>query len=260
MTGAAPKKTGGPDISCGPSVDQLIAQKYGQETLLPSIQLGIEDPGSNTGVCGWGYSCAYSNSISWAGANKPLPHEVNPLVVFERLFGDGATPEERQARRMANRSILDAVTGKIGGLKKTLPAGDKLRMDAYLENVREVERRLQIATQSTSAAPEMDMPFAPPQSIDAHIKLMWDLQVLAFQTDTTRISTFMLAHDGSNRSFPEIGVPDGSRCRVLGHRRRVDDGQVATGLLERLQPARDQGREDSADRNVTTPPRFCPEA
>jgi len=206
MTGAAPKKTGGPDISCGPSVDQLIAQKYGQETLLPSIQLGIEDPGSNTGVCGWGYSCAYSNSISWAGANKPLPHEVNPLVVFERLFGDGATPEERQARRMANRSILDAVTGKIGGLKKTLPAGDKLRMDAYLENVREVERRLQIATQSTSAAPEMDMPFAPPQSIDAHIKLMWDLQVLAFQADITRVSALLFCRDESGTSYPESGV------------------------------------------------------
>jgi hypothetical protein len=206
MTGAAPKKTGGPDISCGPSVDQLIAQKYGQETLLPSIQLGIEDPGSNTGVCGWGYSCAYSNSISWAGANKPLPHEVNPLVVFERLFGDGATPEERQARRMANRSILDAVTGKIGGLKKILPAGDKLRMDAYLENVREVERRLQIATQSTSAAPEMDMPFAPPQSIDAHIKLMWDLQVLAFQADITRVSALLFCRDESGTSYPESGV------------------------------------------------------
>ncbi len=206
MTGAAPKKTGGPDIQCGTSVDQFIAQKYGQGTLLPSIQLGIEDPGSNTGVCGWGYSCAYSNSISWAGANKPLPHEVNPLVVFERLFGDGATPEERQARRLANASILDAVTGKIGSLKKTLPASDKLRMDAYLENVREVERRLQIATQSTSAAPTMDIPFAPPQSIDAQIKLMWDLQVLAFQADITRVSALLFCRDESGTSYPGSGV------------------------------------------------------
>ena len=206
MTGAAPKKTGGPDIQCGTSVDQLIAQKYGQGTLLPSIQLGIEDPGSNTGVCGWGYSCAYTNSISWAGPNKPLPHEVNPLVVFERLFGDGATPEERQSRRMANRSILDAVTGKIGGFKKTLPAGDQLRMDAYLENVREVERRLQIATQSTAAAPNVDMPFSPPSSIDAHIKLMWDLQVLAFQADITRVSALLFCRDESGTSYPESGV------------------------------------------------------
>jgi hypothetical protein len=206
LTGAAPKKTGGPDIQCGVSVDQLIAQKYGQETLLPSIQLGIEDPGSNTGVCGWGYSCAYSNSISWAGPNKPLPHEVNPLVVFERLFGDGATPEERQSRRLANKSILDAVTGKINHLQKQLPASDKVRMESYLENVREVERRLQIATRSTSAAPDMDMPFAPPQSIDAHIKLMWDLQVLAFQADITRVSALLFCRDESGTSYPESGV------------------------------------------------------
>ena len=206
LTGAPPKKTGGPDIQCGVSVDQLIAQKYGQETLLPSIQLGIEDPGSNTGVCGWGYSCAYSNSISWAGPNKPLPHEVNPLVVFERLFGDGATPAERQSRRLANKSILDAVTGKINHLQKQLPASDKVRMESYLENVREVERRLQIATRSTSAAPDMDMPFAPPQSIDAHIKLMWDLQVLAFQADITRVSALLFCRDESGTSYPESGV------------------------------------------------------
>lgn len=206
LTGAPPKKTGGPDIQCGVSVDQLIAQKYGQETLLPSIQLGIEDPGSNTGVCGWGYSCAYSNSISWAGPNKPLPHEVNPLVVFERLFGDGATPAERQSRRLANKSILDAVTSKINQLQKQLPASDKVRMESYLENVREVERRLQIATRSTSAAPDMDMPFAPPQSIDAHIKLMWDLQVLAFQADITRVSALLFCRDESGTSYPESGV------------------------------------------------------
>lgn len=206
LTGAPPKKTGGPDIECGTSVDQFIAQKYGQDTLLPSIQLGIEDPGSNTGVCGWGYSCAYSNSISWAGPNRPLPHEVNPLVVFERLFGDGATPEERQARRLANASILDAVTAKISGLQKTLPAADRLRMDAYLENVREVERRLQIATRSTSSAPAMEMPFGPPQSIDAHIRLMWDLQVLAFQADITRVSALLFCRDESGTSYPESGV------------------------------------------------------
>jgi len=206
LTGAPPKKTGGPDIQCGTSIDQLIAQKYGQETLLPSIQLGIEDPGSNTGVCGWGYSCAYSNSISWAGPNQPLPHEVNPLVVFERLFGDGATPEERMARRMTNASILDAVSGKIHGLQKALPSTDKVRLDAYLTNVREVERRLQIATNSTTAAPTMEMPFGPPQSIDEHIRLMWDLQVLAFQADITRVSALLFCRDESGTSYPESGV------------------------------------------------------
>jgi len=99
FSGVPPKKTAGADIYCGTSIDQIVAQKYGQDTLLPSIQLAIEDPGANTGICGWGYSCAYSNSISWASPTKPLPHEINPMVVFEHLFGDGSTPEERIARR-----------------------------------------------------------------------------------------------------------------------------------------------------------------
>jgi len=206
LTGAAPKKTGGPDIECGTSVDQYIAQKYGQETLLPSIQLGIEDPGSNTGVCGWGYSCAYTNSISWASPHQPLPHEVNPMVVFERLFGDGATPAERQARRMANASVLDAVNGKINKMKKQLPGTDRVRLDAYLDNVREVERRLQIAANSTSVAPAMEIPLGPPQSIDEHIRLMWDLQVLAFQADITRVSALLFCRDESGTSYPESGV------------------------------------------------------
>lgn len=206
LTGAAPKKTGGPDIECGTSVDQYIAQKYGQETLLPSLQLGIEDPGSNTGVCGWGYSCAYSNSVSWASPTQPLPHEVNPMVVFEKLFGDGATPEERQARRLANASVLDAVNRKIGVLQKTLPGSDRERLERYLENVREVERRLQIAANSSATSPAMDIPLGPPQSIDEHIKLMWDLQVLAFQADITRVTALMFCRDESGVSYPESGV------------------------------------------------------
>src|SRR5690606_18224575 len=206
LTGAAPKKTGGPDIECGTSVDQYIAQKYGQGTLLPSIQLGIEDPGSNTGVCGWGYSCAYSNSVSWASPTQPLPHEVNPQVVFERLFGDGANPEERQARRLVNASILDSVNGRVASLKKTLPAADRATLDAYLENVREVERRLNIAANQTGAAPTIDMPFGPPQSIDEHIRLMWDMQVLAFQADITRVSSLLFCRDESGTSYPESGV------------------------------------------------------
>ncbi len=206
LTGAAPKRTGGPDIECGPSIDQLIAQKYGQETLLPSIQLGIEDPGANTGVCGWGYSCAYTNSISWAGPHQPLPHEVNPLVVFERLFGDGATPEERAQRRLTNASVLDAVTARVAEMNMQLPASDRSRMNDYLENVREVERRIHLAANTSGIAPNMDIPYGPPQSIDEHIKLMWDLQVLAFQADITRVSALLFARDESGTSYPESGV------------------------------------------------------
>jgi hypothetical protein len=206
LTGAAPKKTGGPDIRCGISVDQVIAQKYGQETLLPSLQVGIEDPGSATGVCGWGYSCAYTNSVSWAGPTRPLPHEVNPVVIFERLFGDGATVEERVARKRASASIVDVVYTKANRLGQDLPASDRSRLNDYLENVQEVERRMQLAAKRTTGAPGMDMPFGPPPSIDEHIKLIWDLQLLAFQADITRVSALLFCRDESSTSYPESGV------------------------------------------------------
>jgi len=206
FTGASPKKTAGADIYCGTSVDQIVAKKYGQDTLLPSMQLAIEDPGANTGICGWGYSCAYSNSVSWAAPNKPLPHEINPQLVFERLYGDGATPEERAARREASNSILDAVTDKVTGLMRRLPASDRNRLSDYMEAVREMERRLQIAAKASSVSPHVEIPFGVPESFDEHIKLHFDLQALAFQGDITRVSSLMLARDVSLRSYPESGV------------------------------------------------------
>jgi len=206
LTGAAPKKTAGADIWLGTSIDQMIAQKLGQDTLLPSIQLAIEDPGANTGICGWGYSCAYSNSISWAAPNKPLPHEINPQVVFERLFGDGSTPEERTKRKLTSGSILDAVHLKVTRFQKMLPAADRARLNDYLEDIRELERRLQLAVERSAEAPSLDIPFGVPESFDEHIKLMFDLQALAFQGDITRVSTLMYARDVSLRSYPESGV------------------------------------------------------
>jgi hypothetical protein len=206
FTGTNPKKTAGADIHGGVSIDQIVAQKYGTDTLLPSIQLAIEDPGANTGICGWGYSCAYSNSVSWASANKPLPHEINPQLVFERLYGDGSTPEERQARRAASDSILDAVTSKISRLRSRLPAGDRSRLNDYLESVREMERRLQVATRVSGESPNMEVPFGVPELFGEHIKLHFDLQALAFQGDITRVSSLMVARDVSLRSYPESGV------------------------------------------------------
>jgi len=206
FTGATPKKTAGADIYCGASVDQIIAQKYGQDTLLPSIQLAIEDPGANTGICGWGYSCAYSNSISWASPTKPLPHEINPQIVFEHLYGDGSTPEERLARKQASGSILDAVTRKVTRLQKMLPASDRARLNDYLESVRELERRLQIAAKASNEVPNEEIPFGVPESFDEHVKLHFDLQALAFQGDITRVSSLMYARDVSLRAYPESGV------------------------------------------------------
>jgi hypothetical protein len=188
------------------SLDQIVARKYGQDTLVPSIQLAIEDPGANTGVCGWGYSCAYSNSVSWAAPNKPLPHEINPQLVFERLYGDGTNAAERQARRAASDSILDAVTSKVSRLQSRLPASDRSRLNDYLEAVREIERRLQIAAKVSGESPNIEVPFGVPESFDEHIKLHFDLQVLAFQGDITRVSSLMVARDVSLRSYPECGV------------------------------------------------------
>lgn len=249
LTGAPPKKTGGPDIYCGTSVDQYIAQKYGQETVLPSIQIGIEDPGSATGVCGWGYSCAYTNSISWAAANKPLPHEVNPMIIFERLFGDGSNPEERLARKKANVSVLDGVVTKIADLNRTLPASDRVRMSDYLENVREVERRLQLSAKTTGAAPGMEMPFGPPPSIDEHIRLIWDLQLIALQADITRVSALLFCRDESATSYPEAGVQTANHASSHhgeDPKRREDWAKInryhmktLAGFLKRMQDTQD---------------------
>ncbi len=145
FTGASPKRTTGSDIRCGVSIDQMVAQKFGQESLLPSMQLAIEDPAANTGVCGYGYSCAYSNSISWAGPSQPLPQEINPMAVFRRMYGDGSNLEERKTRRQTDSSILDKVTRKLARFQQDLPAEDRQRLSDYLDSVRELERRLQIA-------------------------------------------------------------------------------------------------------------------
>jgi len=188
----------------GVTVDQVIAQKFGSDTLLPSIQLGVEDTG-NFGNCNWGYSCAYSNSISWTSPTTPLPTEVNPRVAFERLFGDGTSAEERVAGRKENASILDSVTQEAALLKKDLGPGDQCRLDNYLENIREIERRINIAMSKTIQEPSEEIPFGIPQSKLVHYRLMYDLMALAFQADLTRSATFMLGRDLSSNSFPESG-------------------------------------------------------
>jgi len=205
FSGVPPKKTVSEDILLGTTIDQMIAQKYGQDNVLPSIQLGIEDQ-SSLATCPWGYSCAYVNSVSWSGPTKPLPHEANPQLVFERLFGDGGSPQERMARKQAEASILDAVTREVARLNQSLPGTDRTRLNEYLEDIREIERRLANVAKSKDMSPEAQVPFGMPESFEEHIKLMWDMQVLAFQADITRVSTLMYAHDVSMRSYPESGV------------------------------------------------------
>jgi hypothetical protein len=176
--------------------------------MLSSLQLGVEDNG-NFGNCNWGYSCAYTNSISWTSATQPLPTQVNPRVVFERLFGDGTSPEERLTGRRQNASILDSVTRELVTFKKDLGLGDQARLDTYLDNIRELERRIKIAMSNSVKEPSADVPFGLPESKHVHFRLMYDLMALAFEGDITRSATLMLGRDLSGSSFPESGFNGG---------------------------------------------------
>ncbi len=207
LSGARPRRNAvSPYL--GVTIDQLIAKKYGQDTILSSIQLGVEDTG-NFGNCNWGYSCAYSNSISWPTPTQPLPTQVNPRVAFERLFGEGTSSEERLAGRKQNASILDSVTHELGLFKKDLGAGDRTRLDTYLENIRELERRIKIAMSKTVSEPTGEVPFGLPESKHVHFRLMYDLMALAFEGDITRSATLMLGRDLTGTSFPESGFTGG---------------------------------------------------
>jgi hypothetical protein len=213
-----PKKTAGADVRAGHTIDQIIAEKIGRETLLPSVEMSVEDPGSGSSNCGEGYSCVYTNTIAWASPTTPLPMELNPQVVFERLFGSGSTPEQRVARRERNQSILDSINGKIASLRGEISVPDRSRLDSFTENVREIERRLQIAAQATTAAPEdFAVPPGIPQSFDEHVKLMFDLLALAFQADLTRVGTLLFARDLTGRRYPESEAPNAGFHGVSHH-------------------------------------------
>ena len=201
-----PRRTAGADIYNGTTIDQMIAEKIGQDTLQPSMQFAVEDPGANSNSCGEGYSCAYTNSISWSTPMTPLPMELNPQIVFERMFGDGGNAQERASRREDNRSILDSITASLSRLKSGLDPGDRLRVDEYAQDVREIERRLQIAAKATAAVPTASVPVGVPESFDEHIKLHFDLLALALRADITRVATMLFARDLTIRSYPESGV------------------------------------------------------
>lgn len=208
LSGVHPKRTEGEDVRAGITVDQIAAQHISQDTPLPSLELGTEDTGL-VGVCDVGYSCAYMNSIAWRSPSLPLPMEINPRVIFERLFGDGSNAAERAQRKQEDRSILDSVTLEAAKLNSGLGRRDRTIVTEYLDNVREIERRIQKAEAQVASQVEVpDSPIGVPESFDEHAKLMFDLQVLAYRAEITRVSTFMLARDLSQRTFPQIGVPE----------------------------------------------------
>lgn len=212
LTGVHPKKTEGADLRAGISADQVAARALGHETQFASMELGVEAP-SLAGGCDSGYSCAYTNTISWRSPTSPNPIEVNPRVVFDRLFGDGDSTDlkSRLAAMQEQSSILDFVKGGVDRLETKLGAGDRRKLTEYLDAVRDIERRIQNAEEQSAslALPVMERPAAAPQEFAAHAQLMMDLMVIAYQSDLTRVMTLMLAREGSNRSYREIGVADG---------------------------------------------------
>lgn len=225
LTGAHPVKTDGANIKAGISVDQVAAEKIGTLTKLPSLEIGIEG-GRNAGQCDSGYSCAYSNNISWKTPSTPMSKEINPKLVFERLFGSDSDRESiksREKRDFYRKSILDAVSDDAAKLSGKLGQTDRRKIDEYFTSIREIEQRI---TRSQTEAPkqkipDIDLPNRVPRELDEHVRLMFDLLAIAFETDTTRVATFMLANEGSNRSYPMIGVNDGHHH--LSHHQNKED-------------------------------------
>jgi len=207
LTQSKPKQTQGSDIHAGTSLDQLYAQRFGQGTPMPSMQFCIENL-DQAGGCTYNYSCAYTDSLSWSSPNEPLPMIRDPRVAFDMLFGAGTTAADRRARRESRRGILDYISGEVSTLRRELGAADRSRLDRYLENVQELERRIKAVEARNSSGEPRDIPDAPagvPDSFSEHMKLMFDLQVLALESDMTRIISFKTGRDAQNRVFPESG-------------------------------------------------------
>jgi hypothetical protein len=210
-THAHPKLTEGSDVKVGTSMDQYYVGKFGQDTPIPSMQLSIE-PVDQSGGCAYGYACVYTDTISWAAEDQPLPMVRDPRTVFEQLFGAGGTPEQRAQRRATDRSILDLLASQMAGLRRSLGPADRQRMDQYASNVRDIEQRIARIEARNTSGEARELPGAPagvPDSYDEHVKLMFDLQVLAFASDTTRVFSFKMGRDGSGRVYLASGVDRG---------------------------------------------------
>ena len=209
LSAAFAKHTESSDYHLGTTIDQVAAKQIGQDTRLPSLELSV-DLNPLAGVCNNGYACVYQNNLSWSSPTTPLPSEAHPRIVFERLFGEGGSLAEREASLRGRASLLDSFREDIGRLKRTVGASDRVRVDQYLDSVREIERQIQRAEAegAENLSPDVDRPVGVPASFEEHASLMFDLQVLALQADITRVISFQLTRELSNRTYPEIGVPE----------------------------------------------------
>ena len=211
LTQAHPKQTESSDVRAGISLDQIYADRFGQDSPIPSVQLCIENV-DQAGGCAYGYSCVYTDMISWKSPTDPLPMIRDPRMAFDLLFGAGGSAEERTSRRRATKSVLDYISGQVADLNRRLEASDRQRMERYLDDVREIERRIQNVEARHLSGDARELPGAPPgvpDSFDEHVKLMFDLQALAFQADVTRVFSFKMGRDASSRVYPESGITKG---------------------------------------------------
>jgi hypothetical protein len=224
LSGVRPKPTQGVDAYAGVTADQFAARAIGQETMLPSMELATEDHSSLIGHCDRDYGCIYMNTLSWRTPTSPLPMEINPRKVFERMFGQGGSIEQQMARRQEDRSILDALSQQAQSLERNLGAHDREKLGLYLDSVREIERRLQRAESQIAANSDLEIPEAPPGIpflYEDHVDMMFDLLTIAYQADITRIFTFMMARELSNRTYPQVNVLEGHHA--VSHHQNRDD-------------------------------------
>lgn len=233
LSGVRPKPTQGVDAYAGVTADQIAAQAIGQETILPSMELATEDHSGLIGACDRDYGCIYMNTLSWRTPTSPMPMEINPRKVFERMFGQGGSVEQRLARIKQDQSILDALSEQVGGLHRQLGAYDREKLALYLDSVREIERRLGRAEEQVNSNPDLVIPEAPagiPFVYEEHVEIMFDLLALAYQADITRVFTFMMAREISNRTYPQVDVTEGHHA-VSHHQNR----QVKLDMNARIQ-------------------------
>jgi len=250
LTGTSPKRTDGPDFRAGTTMDQLVARAIGQDTTFPSLEVATEDFTGLVGACDPGYSCAYMNTLNWQTPTTPLPMEINPRTLFDRMFGGGNTREERLARMRTDRSVLDLVKADLADLSIDLGQTDKARLDEYLGHVREVERRIQRTEQQADT--QLAVPGAPigvPEAFEEHVAVLFDLLALAYEADLSRVFTFMMAREVSQRTYPQIGVTEPHHSishhgnkpdKIAGHARiNVYHMQLFAKFLQRLRSTSD---------------------